>query len=406
MSRRAQSLVGACVAIACLFAAATDDASAMWVIRGAGFGHGVGMSQYGAYGYAKHGRGYHWILGHYYRHTHIGHAHPHRLRVLLGTAQHSMRFTNSTRACGHKLNPRHTYRFTREGGRIALRRRSGARIKGCGRAGAASGRGAVRIFGTRDYRGDMIARASGGSMLVINAVGVESYVQGVIPNEMPASWSAGALRAQAVAARSYALATSGGSPFDLYDDTRDQVYGGKDSEAHATNAATRHTAHQVVRHGAAVATTFFFSTSGGRTENVEYGFPGSSPRRYLKSVRDRYARISPYHSWRVTYSGKQMANHLSGLFSGHLRRVRVTKRGVSPRIVRARVVGSNGGSTVGGGTLESRLGLRSTWAFFKRGHGHARAGGRAPAPDAWDPSAPVGAATPFLAERGARRAAR
>jgi stage II sporulation protein D len=397
MSRRVQRLAAACAAATCLSVVAAEDASAEWVIRGHGFGHGVGMGQYGAYGYAKHGRGYRWILGHYYRHTHVGHTNSHRLRVLLGTAQHSMRFTRAKRACGHRLSPRHTYRFTREGDSIVLRRRTGARIKGCGDAGVASGKGAVRIFGHRDYRGEMIAKASGGRMLVINAVGLEAYVRGVIPNEMPASWSANALRAQAVAARSYALATGGGRPFDVYDDTRDQVYGGKDSEAHATNAATRHTAHQVVRHGSAIATTYFSSTSGGRTENVEYGFPGATPRRYLKSVRDRYDRISPYHSWRVTYSGSHMANHLSGLFSGHLKRIHVTKRGVSPRIVRARVVGSHGSSTVSGGTLQSRLGLRSTWAFFKKRHTRARAAGagaRALASSLWDPFAPAGAAEP------------
>jgi stage II sporulation protein D len=92
-----------------------------------------------------------------------------------------------------------------------------------------------------------------------------------------------------------------------------------------------------------------------------------------------------------------MANHLSGLFSGHLKRIHVTKRGVSPRIVRARVVGSHGSSTVSGGTLQSRLGLRSTWAFFKKRHTRARAAGagaRALASSLWDPFAPAGAAEP------------
>ena len=105
-----------------------------------------------------------------------------------------------------------------------------------------------------------------------------------------------------MAARSYALATAGGGDFDVYDDTRSQVYGGKDSETARTNRATKRTAGEVVRHGKQVATTYFFSTSGGLTESVQYGFPGAAPVSYLKSVRDPYDGASPYHKWTVRYS--------------------------------------------------------------------------------------------------------
>ena len=93
--------------------------------------------------------------------------------------------------------------------------------------------------GKGTYRGKLKAKAAGGGLLVINAVALEAYVKGVVPNEMPSSWPLAALEAQAVAARSYALATSGGGAFDVYDDTRSQVYGGKDSETARTNRATQ-----------------------------------------------------------------------------------------------------------------------------------------------------------------------
>jgi len=87
---------------------------------------------------------------------------------------------------------------------------------------------------------------------------------------------------------------------------------------------------------------------------------------YLKSVRDPYDGISPDHSWTVRYSQSQISSRLGGLFSGRLRKVKVLKRGDSPRIVRARVVGSRGSSKVTGPTLQARLGLKSTWARFHK----------------------------------------
>jgi peptidoglycan hydrolase-like amidase len=88
---------------------------------------------------------------------------------------------------------------------------------------------------------------------------------------------------------------------------------------------------------------------------------------YLKSVRDRYDGTSPYHKWKVRYSQREMESRLSGLFRGRLKKVKVTKTGDSPRIVRARVVGSRASSRVSGSDLQGRLGLMSTWARFHRG---------------------------------------
>ena len=91
-----------------------------------------------------------------------------------------------------------------------------------------------------------------------------------MPLESPASWPIEALKAQAVAARTYALTTSkGGAGFDHYPDTRSQVYGGVGAEVASTNAATQQTAGQLVTYQGTPVATYFFSTSGGRTEDVE-----------------------------------------------------------------------------------------------------------------------------------------
>ncbi len=352
---------------ALLIAGASSRAEARgWVIKGHGFGHGVGMSAYGAYGLALHGHGYRSILAHYYRHAHVERASRHPVRVLLGGGARSVGFKKAKKACGKRLHPHHGYRFKRSRKGVALLSSGGRRIARCGRAATAAGKGAVRIRNKGVYRGSLRVRASGGRLLVTNVVGLDDYVMGVVPNEMPPSWSQPALRALAVAARSIALVGGRGGSFDVYDDTRSQVYGGKGSETPSTNRACRHTRRRILRYHGHVATAFYSSSSGGRTESVQFAFPGARPVRYLRSVNDPYDGISPDHTWRVGYSQGEMESRLAGLFSGRLRRIKVLKRGDSPRIVKAKVVGSRGSSTTTGPVLEARLGLKSTWARFRR----------------------------------------
>ena len=365
--RRARLTVLARVSPLALAVPAARFAATTWEIRGRGWGHGIGMSQWGAYGYAKKGRSWEQILRHYYRHTQIGTTGGGDVRVLLQAGSESVEFTEATRACGVDVDPGKTYAAVREGGDVRLRSGDGQDLGGCGNSLEATGGDAVRVVGKGAYRGSLVVvpRDSGG-LYAINSVPLEAYLRGVVPNEMPADWPADALRAQAVAARSYALATADGGLWDQYDDTRSQVYGGISSETQETNQAVEATAGRVVKSNGKVATTFFFSTSGGRTENVEYSFVGADPKPYLKSVKDPFDSASPYHRWKVTFSQSEMEARLGDLVQGSLRAIRVTKRGRSPRIVSARVVGSGGTTEVSGPTLQARLGLRSTWASFRK----------------------------------------
>jgi stage II sporulation protein D len=364
--RRAKGIAIAVAACAALAAASipASASGARWVIRGHGFGHGVGMSQYGAYGYAKHGSDYRSILRHYYRHTRIGTAND-SIRVLLASGRSAVGFANARRACGKRLRRDRRYQFTDSGSEVTLRSARGRRLASCGRTGTAKGGRGIRVEGKGTYRGKLMAKASGG-LLVVNKVGLDDYARGVIANEMPSSWPQSALRAQAVAARSYGMTAGGGRGFDVYDDTRSQVYGGKGSETTSTDRAVRETSHQVLRYHGEVITAFYFSTSGGRTESIQYAFPGSRPVAYLKGVKDPYDDTSPYHSWTVRLSQGEIESRLSGLFRGRLKKVKVTKTGDSPRIVQARVVGSRGSSRVSGPILQGRLNLMSTWARFHR----------------------------------------
>lgn len=360
--------VAAAAAAALVLLTPAADAAVRFKIRGAGWGHGVGMSQWGAQGYAKHGRDHKWILEHYYRHTRIGHAASRQVKVLLMGGVGSVRFSSASRACGKELDPGRDYKADREGSDVILRTGAGERLANCGNKLKASGASAIEVEGKGSYRGKLLARiSSAGGLNVINSIGLESYVKGVVANEMPSSWHRQALRAQAIAARSYALAAGvNGEGFDLYDDTRSQIYRGQSSETPPTNRAVKQTNREVVKHEGGVATTFYFSTSGGETENVEYGFVGVDPKPYLKGVKDRFDGAAPYHRWKVTYSRHEMEDRLGSLVKGNLQGIEVTKRGRSPRIVEAKVRGTGGDTTVTGPTLQARLGLRSTWAHFKK----------------------------------------
>ena len=360
-------LLGAILALA--VAPAVSQAGTKWVLHGHGYGHGVGMSQWGAYGYAKHGTDYRKIISHYYQGTKIEQVRASRsIRVLLGTTSGSASFSGSKRACGHDLHPSSTYSAALSGGKVRLERSNGARIGSCGSKLVAKGAaGPIQIGGQGSFRGNFVAVASRGDLYLVNQVSLDDYVKGVIPNEMPSSWPLDALQAQAVAARSYALATdAGGDIFDQYDDTRSQVYGGLSTETSATNKAVRKSKQQVATYAGNVIPAFFFSSSGGRTESVEFGFPGAVPVPYLKSVRDPYDDASPDHRWKETFTQSQMQSKLGALVKGRLQRINVTKRGVSPRIVLADLVGSKGTTKVTGADLRLQLGLRSTWVKFKR----------------------------------------
>jgi stage II sporulation protein D len=343
-----------------------------WVVKGAGYGHGVGMSQYGAYGYAKNGFVYPDILTHYYTGTTLGTTADQSVRVLLRDGARSVFFRGAGSACGSGLKPAKGYVAKRKGSGVVVRTKKGRRIARCGAAMTAAGSPTVTLAGKGTYRGSLEVRASGSGLQAINVVEIEDYVKGVISKESPASWPIEALKAQAVAARSYALSTGDrGGTFDHYDDTRSQVYAGVGAETAKTNQAVDATRLQVVLYAGKIAQTFFFSTSGGHTENNELsslGF-GQPPVPYLRGVEDPYEATagSPYTHWKRKFSPRRMNSALRSVgLRGKLRNITVTQRGTSPRIVRADLIGSGGTTSVNGPQLRSSLSLPDTWAFFKK----------------------------------------
>ena len=226
-------------------------------------------------------------------------------------------------------------------------------------------------------------------------------MRGVVPVESPASWPIEALKAQAVAARTYAITTSkGGDGFDQYPDTRSQVYGGVGAETPATDEAVAETAGQVVTYGGEPVVTYFFSTSGGRTEDVENSL-GGEPRAVAavgrRSLRRRLAAPPLGPDPHVAGVGRRPAERAG---QGLLPRHQGGQPRPSPRVIAAEVIGTRGRTRVSGATLRARFGLYDTWAYYssiatrkapaaRRGAGRAaaRARGRRRAPAAPRPAA-------------------
>ena len=371
------TLFAALILCACLLLAvplggegAPRHRSVGWIVHGRGFGHGVGMSAYGAYGYAKHGKGYRFILGHYYSGASLGTLSGARVvRVLLGIEGGDVVFSRATSACGRRLDPRRSYEAHRVGNAVLLRSSGDKPLARCGRTLRAAGAGQIEIAGYGTYRGALEAvptESQAGALNVVNALALEAYVKGVIPNESPPSWPPAELKAQAVASRSFALSSGiDGNGFDLYADTRSQVYKGLESEYAATNEAADATRGQVVTYKGKVAQTLFSACSGGHTESIQNVFGGPAIP-YLQGVPDPYDHYCPLHTWTLEFSGPEISAKLGGYLDGKLKRVVVTERGVTPRIIQAKLYGTGGVTTVSGVDLESALGAYDTWMTFQK----------------------------------------
>jgi stage II sporulation protein D len=367
--RRALIVTTLCLAMA---APAAADAAVRHVVRGAGFGHGIGMSQYGTYGFALEGSNFQEILAHYYSGTQLSSAPSRPVRVLLQPVDPYIRVQGATSANGRRLQSGTTYVARPSGSRILVTTSAGRRVARFAAPLRFKGPGALRLLGpalngisSGLYRGVVEVLHEGGGLTAVNELDIDTYVRGVVAGEMPSSWPLEALKAQAVTARTYALATrKTDGPFDQYPDTRSQVYRGVTGESVRSDAAVSQTAGRVLTYGGVPAVTYYFSTSGGHTENVEFSFVGSLSKPWLVGVPDPHDTHSPHHRWQVTTSAASLDAALGA--PGAFKHVKVLDRGVSPRVVRARVVGTAGSTVLTGPSIRSRLGLRDTWFTFVR----------------------------------------
>jgi stage II sporulation protein D len=382
-------------------------------VSGYGWGHGRGMSQWGAYAAAKAGRTYPEILRFYYPGT----------KLVAGStpAQIRVRLSHDRGAFRVRPEPGLTLWWTRENGRTrpvtlpvtylgcrvstwrvrAVYRRDMAvdaftcgkwhayvgsgRLAATGRASFVATDGKVQIErrlddGTRirrGYRGFVRVVLRDGKVRPVNVVPYEDYLRSVVPSESPASWPRAAVRAQAIAARTYAVRSSSGqssSYFDVYDTTASQDYPGMESYG-STWDVTRHYEHagsndaitatrgMTLRYGGRAAFSEFGSSNGGWTAD------GDRP--YLRAAQDGWdsaATANPYRTWTDTVSTAQLQSWYPSI--GKIVEIRVAERSGGGRwggrVSRLLIIGSQGVREIEG---EDRvrwvLGLRSAYFGFR-----------------------------------------
>ena len=344
---------------------APAGSGALFLISGHGYGHGVGMGQWGAQGYAKQGYTYDQILAAYYPGTILGQTTATSIRVLLASGKKKLTISSKKPIT---LQDGEGFDHTLAAGTTTITPKLELTVDGGSQQvldpplTLSPAAGSSLTLGHR-YRGRILVDVPNGKLRAINVLPLEQYLYGVVPAEMPSIWLSAALEAQAVAARSYALAgRKAGAPFDVYADGRSQAYLGVSAETPAGRQAVDETAGQVLLYDGEVADTLFSSSTGGWTQSAADAF-GNPGRPYLVSVRDPYDSISPYHDWGpVPVTAKSL-----GTAVGAVGRVvdATVKRNSSHRVKTLRVTSQSRGSrltaSVGGASIASALGLRSSW---------------------------------------------
>jgi stage II sporulation protein D len=342
--------------------AAAGSPSVTFLLAGHGYGHGAGLSQWGARGYAEHGWTYDRILARYYTGTALSQAPAGRVRVALVEGAKTLSLSSTgpwsvedADGAARDLEPR----------KLALG--TGLKIDGEALVPPLTFSADTPLtVGKKAYRGSIVVQKDAkGKLLAIDDVGLEDYLRGVVPAEIPSTWPAEALKAQAVAARTYAVANRApAKTFDLYPDVRSQMYLGVAAERPATDAAVAATAGRIVTYGGQVISTLYSSSSGGRTADGIEAFGKAVP--YLKSVDDPYD-ASPYRDWTATVDGARAGKALglggtvtdAALAYGPSGRVVTATLSVAP--TRATATATAAPATVSGSRFRLSLGLRSTW---------------------------------------------
>ncbi len=387
-----------------------------FTLTGAGWGHGIGLSQYGAKGWAEQGKTGSWIASYYYPGTTVGTLPSKSVDVNIdnnadydGTGDNDgYAHTSWTIRPGYVnaqlglsgsssvtlLDANGPYLVQGAGSTIVVKDKSGKAVTGSPFAGTLTitpkggsspqltqiqtVSGAYDHSGVR-YRGTMLLTASLGRVRLINRLSQDDYLYGVVPRESPASWPIESLKAQAIVARSYAYPAG-----VKYCTTRSQVYNGHSRgdrvnptmhEAASSNNAVAATSGQCVLYQGAVVKTYFHSTSGGYTANIEDVWLGATPSSYYRGVPDPYCG-SVYNPWTppVSLTGLSMASKLAAAISGEpagagstvwVKSLGLERAYPSGFVRRVDVMWSNGTVTRGlsGDTFRSALGLKSTKFF-------------------------------------------
>ncbi len=353
-------------------------------VTGRGYGHGHGMSQHGAQGAALQGLGYQDIVDFYYPGTSWGKVRG-RVRVLISgdtsddvvvSPTNGLAVRDLAQKTTHQLPVRDRvtrWRLDVRDGRTVVQFFNGA-WRGFKAPWARSLEGDAEFLakrpitlwtpsGAKTYRGILRSASpapGSNSRDTVNVVTIDQYVMGVVPYEMPASWQPEAVKAQAVAARTYATWSRNQNfrrHYQICDTTACQVYGGVDGEDRRSNDAVRATRRQILTYDGSPAFTQFSASSGGWTSR------GSVP--YLPAQEDPYDGWSgnTNHRWSAAVDASTLERSHPSI--GRLKRIWVTERDGNGdwegRVVELVLDGTNGNVTISGDSFRWAFGLKSSW---------------------------------------------
>ena len=242
-------------------------------------------------------------------------------------------------------------------------------------------------LGGKRYRGKFLVHSGRRGLTAVNHLHIEKYLYGVVPKEMSWLWSEEALKAQAIASRTYALHIKSKQPsyknYDLVATTASQVYGGYSSEKQKTSQAVDKTFGKVMVFDDQLIISYFHANSGGQTESSKNVWGGELA--YLQSASDQFSSIPEARKWRLSLTYKELEKLLvkSGLKIGKIKKIKLEGRSKSGRIKAFRIISDMGSARLSGNNFRLKIGpveLKSTWfdvkkeknklVFRGRGYGH------------------------------------
>ncbi len=214
--------------------------------------------------------------------------------------------------------------------------------------------------GQKRYSGILNLYVLDSEILVINILGIEKYLSSVVGSEMPAKWPLEALKAQAIASRTYALKQKGNPLYDIDSTQNNQVYNGLESRTHKTERAVRSTRSLVLTHKNKLINALFHSSSGGMTENSQDVWKNEYP--YLSSVKD-FDKNNPKLRWKKKFSSEELQKLFPKI--GGIRNIEILNITNTGRVKNVKIFGKYGSDQISGVDIRKRMNLKSTFMRFK-----------------------------------------
>ena len=214
--------------------------------------------------------------------------------------------------------------------------------------------------GNKRYEGKLKIFIRENNILIVNVLGIEKYLSSVVGSEMPAKWPLEALKAQAIASRTYALKQKGNALYDIDSTNKNQVYIGLEARTYKTSKAVNSTRSLVLTHKNKLINSLFHSSSAGMTENSQDVWKNEYP--YLSSVKD-FDKDNPKLRWKKKFSRSQLQKLFPKI--GGIKQIEILDVTNTGRIKNVRIHGDFGNEQISGVDIRKRMNLKSNLVRFK-----------------------------------------